>query len=82
MPIVTPDIIASTEQVKGRRKMKMKMKKKALPVGYGAPPGSPRAKKLAAASKLYKSGNKAAAFKMREAMEKKEAKRRGSKAKK
>lgn len=58
----------------------MKKMKKALPAGYGAPPGSPRAKKLAAASKLYKSGNKAAAFKMRDAMEKKEAKRRGKKA--
>lgn len=56
------------------------MKKKALPKGYKAPPGSPRAKKLATASKLYKSGKKAAAFKMREAMEKKEAKARGKKA--
>ena len=56
------------------------MKKKALPKGYKAPPGSPRAKKLAAASKLYKSGKKAAAFKMRDAMEKKEAKARGKKA--
>jgi len=56
------------------------MKKKALPAGYKAPPGSPRAKKLATASKLYKSGKKAAAFKMREEMEKKEAKRRGKKA--
>lgn len=58
----------------------MKKIKKALPKGYKAPPGSPRAKKLATASKLYKSGNKAAAFKMRDEMEKKEAakrKRRG-----
>ena len=56
------------------------MKKKPLPKQYKAPPGSPRAKKLAAASKLYKSGKKAAAFKMRDAMEKKEAKARGKKA--
>lgn len=55
------------------------MKKKPLPKGYKAPPGSARAKQLARASKLYKSGNKAAAFKMRDEMEKKEAKRRGKK---
>ncbi len=57
------------------------MKKKPLPKGYKAPPGSARAKKLAVASKLYKSGRKQAAFKMRDEMEKKEAKRgKGKKA--
>lgn len=55
------------------------MKKKPLPKGYKAPPGSTRAKQLARAAKLYKSGKKAAAFKMRDQMEKKEAKRRGKK---
>lgn len=51
------------------------MKKKPLPSQYKAPPGSARAKQLARASALYKSGRKQAAFKMREEMEKKEAKR-------
>jgi len=47
------------------------MKKKPLPKTYKAPPGSPRAKQLAKASTLYKSGKKQAAFDMREGMEKK-----------
>jgi len=51
------------------------VKKKPLPAGYKAPPGSARAKQLARASKLYKSGRKQAAFKMRDEMEKREAKR-------
>jgi len=55
------------------------VKKKPLPKGYKAPPGSARAKKLAQASKLYKSGRKQAAFKLRDAMERKV--RRGSKKK-
>lgn len=55
------------------------MKKKPLPKQYKAPPGSARAKQLARASKLYKSGKKAAAFKLRDQMEKREAKRRGKK---
>lgn len=55
------------------------MKKKPLPAGYKAPPGSARAKQLARASKLYKSGRKQAAFKMREEMERKV--RRGRKKK-
>lgn len=46
------------------------MKKKPLPKTYKAPPGSPRAKQLAKASALYKSGKKQAAFDMRERMEK------------
>ena len=57
----------------------MKKKKKALPKKYGAPKGSDREKKLRKASKLYKSGNKSAAYKLRDKMEKKE---RGKKKKK
>lgn len=53
------------------------MKKKPLPKQYKAPPGSTRAKQLARAAKLYKSGKKAAAFKMRDQMERKV--RRGKK---
>jgi len=55
-------------------------KLKPLPKQYAAPPGSKRAALLRKASKMYKSGRKQAAFKMRDAMEKKEAKRRGKKA--
>lgn len=47
------------------------MKKKPLPKTYKAPPGSPRAKQLAKATALYKSGKKQAAFDMRGRMEKK-----------
>ena len=53
--------------------MKRKKKKvKALPKQYKAPKGSKRAALLKRASKLYKSGNKQAAFRLRERMEEKE----------
>jgi|TARA_R100000084_G_scaffold98016_1_gene52094 hypothetical protein len=54
-------------------------KKKALPKQYSAPKGSTREKKLRKAAKLYKSGNKSAAYKLRDKME---AKERGKKKKK
>jgi|TARA_R100001086_G_scaffold111572_2_gene56930 hypothetical protein len=58
-----------TKKVKptGRRK-----KKKPLPKQYKAPAGSKREKLMRRAARLYKSGNKQAAFKLREEMEKKE----------
>ena len=58
---------------------KKKTKKKALPKQYNAPKGSTREKQLRKAAKLYKSGNKSAAYKLRDKMEKKE---RGKKKKK
>ena len=51
--------------------MKRKKGVKSLPKQYAAPKGSARARKLARAAKLYKSGNKQAAFKLREEMEEK-----------
>lgn len=63
----------------------MKRKKKAisrLPVGYGAPPGSARERAIKEASRLYKSGNKQKAFRMRERMEEKERAKKGFKNKK
>ena len=47
------------------------MKKKALPKQYKAPKGSKREKQLRRAAMLYKTGNKKAAFALRERMEKK-----------
>jgi hypothetical protein len=58
--------------------MKKGLKLKPLPKQYGAPPGSRRAALLRKAARLYKSGRKRAAFKMRDAMERKV--RRGKKA--
>tara|TARA_R100000697_G_scaffold23320_1_gene30995 strand:+ start:989 stop:1189 length:201 start_codon:yes stop_codon:yes gene_type:complete len=60
----------------------MKRKKKAmkrLPVGYNAPPGSARERAIRRAAKLYKSGNKQAAFRLREQMEKRERAKKKSK---
>ena len=45
------------------------MPKKALPKQYKAPKGSKREQQLRRAAMLYKTGNKQAAFKMRERME-------------
>jgi hypothetical protein len=50
----------------------MRKKKKALPKKYGAPRGSARAKTIRKASKLYKSGKKQQAYRLREKMEEKE----------
>jgi hypothetical protein len=58
--------------------MKKGLKLKPLPKQYGAPPGSKRAALLRKAARLYKSGRKRAAFKMRDRMERKV--RRGKKA--
>ena len=61
--------------------MKKGLKLKPLPKQYGAPPGSKRALLLRKAARLYKSGRTRAAFKMRDHMEKMEAKRgKGKKA--
>ena len=61
----------------------MKRKKKAiskLPVGYDAPPGSARERAMRRAAQLYKSGNKQAAFRLRDRMEERErAKKRKNK---
>jgi hypothetical protein len=60
-------------------------KKKAvskLPVGYNAPPGSARERAIRRAAKLYKSGNKQAAFRLREQMERRERAKKGFKNKK
>lgn len=54
----------------------MKKKRKALPKQYGAPKGSSRAKKIRKASKLYKSGNKSAAYAIRDKMEAKVRRKR------
>lgn len=62
--------------------MKRKKKKVVNPKQYKAPPGSKRAKLLARARKLYKSGNKQAAFKLREKMEEKERAKKSFKTKK
>ena len=45
------------------------MAKKALPKQYKAPRGSKREKQLRRAAMLYKTGNKKAAFALREKME-------------
>lgn len=61
------------------------MKKKAiskLPAGYDAPPGSARERAIRRAAKLYKSGNKQAAFRLREQMERRERAKKGFKNKK
>ncbi len=47
-------------------------KRKALPKRYGAPPGSQREKQIRKAERLYKSGKKAQAARLRERMEAKE----------
>jgi len=52
---------------------------KRLPVGYNAPPGSARERAIRRAAKLYKSGNKQAAFRLREQMEKRERAKKKSK---
>ena len=62
-----------------KRKVK---KRKPLPKAYKAPPGSKRAALLRKAEKLYKSGNKQAAFKLRERMEEKERAKKNFKTKK
>ena len=49
---------------------------------YSAPKGSKRAKLIGRAQKLYKSGNKKAAFKLREKMEEKERAKKSFKNKK
>tara|TARA_R100000315_G_scaffold25878_1_gene9982 strand:+ start:3789 stop:3968 length:180 start_codon:yes stop_codon:yes gene_type:complete len=49
----------------------MAKKKKPLPKKYEAPVGSKRYKQLKKASRLYKSGKKQAAYKLRDKMEKK-----------
>lgn len=53
----------------------MRKKKKPLNPAYGAPPGSAREKGIRRAAKLYKSGNKAAAFRLRNRMEAAEMKK-------
>lgn len=60
------------------RKVKRKSKK-ALPKQYSAPKGSRRAALLKKAAKLYKSGNKQAAFKLREKMEERERAKKSKK---
>jgi len=62
-----------------KRKNKAKSK---LPVGYNAPPGSARERAIRRAAKLYKSGNKQAAFRLREEMERRERAKKGFKNKK
>lgn len=63
--------------------MKRKKKKvKALPKQYKAPKGSKRAALLKRASKLYKSGNKQAAFRLRERMEEREREKKKTRKKK
>ena len=49
---------------------------------YSAPKGSKRAKLIGRAQRLYKSGNKQAAFKLREKMEEKERAKKSFKNKK
>lgn len=76
---ITTDIKASTLEIKGKGK-KRKGKRRPLPKAYAAPPGSAREKTMRRAAKLYKTGKKAAAFKMREKQEAQERrKRRGKK---
>ena len=69
---ITTDIKASTLEIKGKRKMK---KRKPLPKQYAAPPGSSREATIRRAAKLYKSGKKVAAFRLRNKQEAAEAKR-------
>ena len=57
-------------KTKEDKEMKKK-KQNPLPRKYNAPVGSKRYKQLKKAAKLYKSGKKKQAFKMRERMEKK-----------
>jgi hypothetical protein len=54
-------------------------KKSTLPSQYKAPKGSSRYKKLKRAAKLYKSGKKSAAFKLRNKMEESYARKKNSK---
>mgnify|MGYP003149950477 CR=1 FL=1 len=64
-------------------KRKKRKAKKRLPVGYNAPPGSARARAIRRTAKLYKSGRKQEAFRLRERMEEKErAKKKRKKARK
>jgi len=55
------------------------VKKKALPAGYKAPPGSKRAALLSKAAKMYKSGNKKGAFALRNKMEAANARKKAKK---
>lgn len=59
-----------------------KKKSRTIPKKYGAPKGSKRRALLNKAAKLYKSGNKQAAYKLREKMEEKERAKKGFKSKK
>jgi len=69
---MTNDIKASTLEIKGTKKKK----KKPLPKQYKAPPGSAREKALRRAAALYKKGKKSAAFKLRDKMEKANARKK------
>lgn len=69
---ISSDVKSSTLEIKGKRKMK---KRKPLPKQYAAPPGSVREKTIRRAQKLYKSGQRAAAFRLRNKQEAAEAKR-------
>lgn len=71
---ITTDIKSSTLEIKGKRPMKKR--KKPLPKQYAAPPGSAREKGIRRAAKLYKSGNKVAAFRLRNRMEAAEMKKK------
>jgi hypothetical protein len=66
--------IAMTDR---RRKMKAENQRKRrarskLPAQYNAPPGSARERAIKQAAKLYKSGKKQQAFRLRERMERRE----------
>jgi|TARA_R100000231_G_scaffold6976_3_gene9994 hypothetical protein len=65
-----------------KKKVVRRRRKKALPKQYKAPKGSKRAAMLRRASKLYKSGNKQAAFRLREEMERKEREKKKTSKKK
>ena len=71
---MTNDIKASTLEIKGTKKKVRK--KKPLPKQYKAPPGSAREKALRRAAALYKKGKKSAAFKLRDKMEKANARKK------
>lgn len=76
----TQDIKASTLEIKGRRRRKRKMAP--LPKQYKAPPGSAREKTMRKAARLYKSGKKQQAFKIRNRQEAAERRRLRGKSKK